>query len=72
MQNVSIYQSISTAFPYLIHYQLPVCLFEGVLRYLLIIELACENPKPKYNIQKFKHKRQKLKAESSNAKGKRQ
>ena len=38
-----------------------VCLlskFEGELRCIFIIELACETPKPKYNIQKFKHKKQ--------------
>ena len=66
MQNVSIYQSISTAFPYPIRYQLSVCLyvcllpkFDGVQECLFIIELACENPKSKYNIQKSKHKTQK-------------
>ena len=33
-----------------------------------IIELACENPKPKYNIQKFKHKSKKLKVKTQKAK----
>ena len=67
MQNVSIYQSISTASPYPIRYQLSICLsaclsaakiWRGT-EMSFIIELACENPTPKYNIQKFKHKRQK-------------
>ena len=62
MQNVSICQSISTASPYPIRYQLSVCMyvcmygcllpkFEGVLICLFIIELAYENQKLKYNIQ---------------------
>ena len=67
MQNESIYQSICTAFPYQIRYQLSICLSVCLSAAKLwrgtempfIIELACENQKPKYNIQKFKHKRQK-------------
>ena len=33
-----------------------------------IIELACENPKPKYNIQKLKDKSKKLKVKTQKAK----
>ena len=70
MQNVSIYQSISSALTYPMRYPLSVGMsvccqnLKGYWDAFFIIEIAWGNPKPKYNKQKFKHKRQKQKAES--------
>ena len=74
MQNVSIYQSISTAFPYLKRYQLSVCLSVGLSAAKIwrgtempfSIELAYENPK--YKSLNTKDKSKKLKVKTQKAK----